>query len=45
VRQISKEVFDLLFSEWLDTRWKNADPCESEKSFDTMSKSFIYELP
>jgi hypothetical protein len=43
-KQISKEIFDFRFSEWLYTHWGSADPYEYEKSFDTMMKACIREL-
>lgn len=44
VKQISKEIFDLRFTEWLDTHWESVNPYEFEKSFDTMMKGCIHEL-
>lgn len=44
VKQISKEIFDLRFTDWLDTYWESANPYEFEKSFDTMMKACIHEL-
>ena len=44
VKQISKEIFDLRFTDWLDTYWESGDPYEFEKSFDTMMKACIHEL-
>lgn len=44
VKQISKEIFDLRFSQWLDAHWESGDPYDYEKSFDTMMKACIHEL-
>jgi len=44
VKQISKELFDLRFSEWVDKNWDNTDAYEYERSFDLMIKECLHEL-
>jgi hypothetical protein len=44
VKQISKELFDLRFSEWVDNNWGNPDAYEYEKTFDTMIKGCLQEI-
>lgn len=44
VKQVSKELFDLRFSAWLDKNWGNPDAYEYEKSFDQMIKECLQEL-
>lgn len=44
VKQISKELFELRFSEWVEKNWENADAYEYERSFDLMMKECLHEL-
>jgi hypothetical protein len=44
VKQISKELFELRFSAWVDKNWENPDAYEYEKSFDLMIKECLNEL-
>jgi hypothetical protein len=44
VKQVSKDLFDLRFSEWVDKNWENPDAYEYERTFDTMIKACLQEI-
>jgi hypothetical protein len=44
VKQLSKDLFDFRFSEWVDKNWDNPDAYEYEKTFDIMMKACLHEI-